>query len=80
MFEGLAMEDVGVFMAIFSFFGQMIYCLAIWYILWSFGIYFPRFSILYREKTGSPVARSTKFGQQFIHRYNLAILIDWSNA
>jgi hypothetical protein len=33
----------------------MVYFVAIWNILWSFGI-FPRFGILYREKSGSPAA------------------------
>jgi hypothetical protein len=33
MFEGLAMEDVGIF------FGHLIYFVDIWYILWTFGIF-----------------------------------------
>jgi hypothetical protein len=27
---------------------------AIWYILWLFGIFFPRFGMLYQEKSGNP--------------------------
>jgi hypothetical protein len=29
--------------------------MAIWYILWSFGIFLPFFGILYQEKSGNPV-------------------------
>jgi hypothetical protein len=43
-FEGLAMEDVGIFMSILSilrpngiFYGQMVYFMDKWYILWTFG-------------------------------------------
>jgi hypothetical protein len=40
--EGLAIEDVGIFMAILSlFYGQMVHAMAIWYILLPFGIFFP---------------------------------------
>jgi hypothetical protein len=28
--------------------------MAIWYILWSFGIFLPVFGVLYQEKSGSP--------------------------
>jgi hypothetical protein len=48
------MEDVGIF------YGPMVYFTATWYILWSFGIfygcsvYFPRFGMLYQEKSGNP--------------------------
>jgi hypothetical protein len=42
--------------------GHLIYFTTIWYILWSFGIcilwsfwyIFPRFGILYRDKSGNP--------------------------
>jgi hypothetical protein len=30
------------------------YFMVIWCILWSFGIFFPRFGILYEEKSGNP--------------------------
>jgi hypothetical protein len=33
IFEGLAMKDVGIFC------GQLVYFVAIWYILWLFGIF-----------------------------------------
>jgi hypothetical protein len=41
--EGLAMDDVGIFMVILStsLYYFMVYFMAIWYILWSFGIFFP---------------------------------------
>jgi hypothetical protein len=45
------MEDVGIFMAK-------------WYTLWPFGtifghlVYFSRFGMLYREKSGNPVLRN----------------------
>jgi hypothetical protein len=38
----------------------------VWYILWSFGIFvvawfiFPRFGMLYQEKSGNPVALQRK--------------------
>jgi hypothetical protein len=42
----------------------MVYFTAIWYILWPFGtfcdildIFFPRFGMLYQEKSGSPVRK-----------------------
>jgi hypothetical protein len=53
--EGLAMEDVGIF------YDHFVYFTAKWYILWPFGavcghlVYiFPRFGMLYREKSGNP--------------------------
>jgi phosphatidylglycerophosphate synthase len=46
-------------------YGQMVNCLAIWYILWSFGIFFPRFGMLYREKSGNPGAGSSNKGLRF---------------
>jgi hypothetical protein len=48
-FQGLAMEDVGIF------FVHLVYFMAIWYILWSLGtvcwdwVYFSPFCILYQE-------------------------------
>jgi hypothetical protein len=47
------MEDVGMFC------GHLAYFTAIWYILWSFGIfyvylaYFSRFGMLHQEKSGN---------------------------
>jgi hypothetical protein len=54
--EGLAMEDVDIFMAILSIYIQLngIF-MAIWYIL-CFLVYFSRFGILYREKSGNPAS------------------------
>jgi hypothetical protein len=52
--EGLAIEDVG------TIYGPLVYFTSIWYILWSFGIfygyleYFSRFGKLYQEKSGNP--------------------------
>jgi hypothetical protein len=40
-------------MAISSFYGKMVYFMAIRFILWPFGI-FSRFGMLYREKSGNP--------------------------
>jgi hypothetical protein len=31
-----------------------VYFVIIWFILWSFGIFFPFFGILYKEKSGNP--------------------------
>jgi hypothetical protein len=49
--EGLAMENLDIFYA------HMVYFTTIGNILWSFGIFwyiFPRFDILYHEKSGNP--------------------------
>jgi hypothetical protein len=50
------MENVVIFMASFSmYFAAKLYILiAIWYILWLFGIFFPLFGMLYREQSGNP--------------------------
>jgi hypothetical protein len=41
--DGLAKEDVGICQGhyIYVFYGRMVYFMAIWYILRSFGIFFP---------------------------------------
>jgi hypothetical protein len=36
------------------FYGLLLYFMDIWYSSWSFGIFFPRFGILYKEKSGNP--------------------------
>jgi hypothetical protein len=52
--EGLAMEDVGIF------YGHLVHFMVFCYILLTLGIvrgnlvYFPRFGILYQEKSGNP--------------------------
>jgi hypothetical protein len=52
------MEDVGIF------YGHLVYCTDIWYILWPFGIFhgylvhFSRFGMLYQEKYDNPDKRS----------------------
>jgi hypothetical protein len=43
--EGLATEDVGIF---YSFYGKMVYFMAIWYILWLICIFLPFWYILLR--------------------------------
>jgi hypothetical protein len=59
--EGLAMEDVGIF------YGHLVHLTVFWYILWTFGIYcgnwvyFPRFGILYQEKSGNPAMDAIHF-------------------
>jgi hypothetical protein len=51
------MEDVGIF------YGHLVHFTVICYILWTFGIvrgnlvYFPRFGILYQEKSGNSERR-----------------------
>jgi hypothetical protein len=35
-------------------FGHLVHFMAFWYFLWLFGIFFPRFGMLYQEKSGSP--------------------------
>jgi hypothetical protein len=56
--EGLAIENLGIFYdhlvyftAIGNIFGHLVYFVVILYI-------FPRFGILYQEKSGNPVAES----------------------
>jgi membrane protein insertase Oxa1/YidC/SpoIIIJ len=44
------MENLGIFWPILL---PLEIFMAIWYILWSFGI-FPRFGILFQEKSGNP--------------------------
>jgi hypothetical protein len=57
--EGLAVEDIGIFMAILS-----TYFTAKWYILWPFGtfcghlLHFPHFGMLCLEKSGNPGSKS----------------------
>jgi hypothetical protein len=50
--EGLAIEDVGIFRPHCLFYCEMVYFVAIWYILWAFGIC--HFGMLYQEKSGNP--------------------------
>jgi hypothetical protein len=52
-FEGLAMEDVGIFN------GHLVYSTTIWYILWSFGIFFPFWYVV--PKSGNPASNSWVF-------------------
>jgi hypothetical protein len=40
------------------FYSQIVYLMAICYILWSFGIFFPRFGMFSREKSGNPALRA----------------------
>jgi hypothetical protein len=57
---GLAMEYLG------TFYDHLVYFTAFGNILWSFDIlcghlvYFPRFGILYQEKSGNPGTRAKK--------------------
>jgi hypothetical protein len=37
-----------------NFYDQMVYFVPMWNILWSFGIFFHRFGMLHREKSGNP--------------------------
>jgi hypothetical protein len=52
--EGLAMEDIGIFYV------HLVYFTAFWYILWTlrtlsgYLVYFSRFGMLQREKSGNP--------------------------
>jgi hypothetical protein len=43
------MEDVGIFMAMLLFLGQMVLFMATWYILRSFGIFFPFWCVVPRK-------------------------------
>jgi hypothetical protein len=54
------MVDVGIFMAILSFYGHMVNVMVIWYI-------FPRFGMLNREKSGNPVLH------WFSHRVSMGL-------
>jgi hypothetical protein len=54
--DGLAIDEVGMIC------GHLVYFTAIWYILWSFSIFygfgyiFYPFGMLYQEKSGNPVS------------------------
>jgi hypothetical protein len=55
--EGLTMEDIGIFMAIWSllrpfriFYGLLVYFMVIWYTY----LFSSRFDMLYQEKSGNP--------------------------
>jgi hypothetical protein len=51
------------------FYGLLLYFMDIWYSSWSFGIFFPRFGILYQEKSGNPGREAKKsFGNKFFGR------------
>jgi hypothetical protein len=54
---GLPVEDVGRFYGhlFYLFCDRLVYLVAIWYNLWSSGIFF-RFGILLKEKSGNPAA------------------------
>jgi hypothetical protein len=71
--EELVIEDVGVFMAIWSilrpfglFYGHLIYFVAIWNIYVHMVIWyiFPRFGMLHQEKSGDPDVHSV--GAKFL--------------
>jgi hypothetical protein len=65
--EGLGVENFSIFCS------HLVNCIAIWYILCSFGIFwciFPRFGIFYQEKSGDPgasVSAKTVFCDYFRH-------------
>jgi hypothetical protein len=56
------MEDVCIY------YGHLVYCTAVWYILWSFGmfysylVYSSRFGILYQYQSGNPAALLIVYG------------------
>jgi hypothetical protein len=47
-------------------YGHMVYFMAIRYNLWSFGIFFPRFGMLYGEKSGNPAKSDSGFFSTFM--------------
>jgi hypothetical protein len=59
------------FIAIWSFYGHLVYFVAFGYILWLFGIFFPRFGKLHQEKSGNP-ARQWHVSQTTIYRGGLS--------
>jgi hypothetical protein len=65
IFEGLPMENVGIFMSFGSisrpfgiFCGHLVYLKVIWYI-------FPRFGMLHQEKSGNPAEQSVTFSKWY---------------
>jgi hypothetical protein len=78
---GLAIEDVGLFYgllvyftAIWSilrpyglFYGLLVYFVAIWYSLLQLGTYFPRFGMLYQEKSGNPALTDVLVARVMAH-------------
>jgi hypothetical protein len=48
------------------FYCHLVYFVAIWYILWSFGVpIFSRFGMLRKEKSGNPAPDSNEFKLSF---------------
>jgi hypothetical protein len=68
-------------------YGYLVYFVAIWYILWLFGILFPLFGMLSQEKSGNPDCDGWQFFTIRLHTYingmvdNKYVLAerDWSN-
>jgi hypothetical protein len=54
------MVDFGIFMAICLFYGHLVYHVAIWYILWLFGIIFPFWYVYTKKNLATVVATVTK--------------------
>jgi hypothetical protein len=51
---------------------HLVYLMAIWYILWSFGIHiFARFGTLCQEKSGNPDCSVENFARKFFAHKNL---------
>jgi hypothetical protein len=49
---------------------------AIWYILWSFAIFYPFFGMLYEEKSGNPAnALGQVIEKQFAAYYNASAVV-----
>jgi hypothetical protein len=58
------MENLGIFYdhLVYFMYSHRKYCMAIWCILLSFGLFSPRFSILYQEKSGNPECAKMNMG------------------
>jgi hypothetical protein len=70
------MEDVDMS------YGYLVHLKVYCYILWTFGIvrgnlvYFPRFGILYQEKSGNPATKRTKW-QHFYQLYKHSCVVSF---
>jgi hypothetical protein len=74
------MQNIGIFYGHLEYLTAIwhMYFMAIWYILWPFGICFPRFGMLYREKSGNPAVEGNSLSWaiwRYLRSKNLMKLI-----
>jgi hypothetical protein len=70
--EGLGMEHDDPFC------GHLVYFIAIWYILWAFGIFNPHIGMLHQEKSGNPASAPSQHHDRE-NKYFLLKNVKWPN-